>query len=252
MINLPSRLEELTKDDNVLTEEEIKTILKNNCLINKRDHNMVLSLLKRFKILRKISYGKNGDYYVIGKKKDEKIEEFNIEKKRLNMMLLSMKKTDENLTKEVAQLKKDHDQAKLLKSPKIKMILISFTAKIKTLKALRGRIMLMTQRIGQFNNAQTDIEMGNLLKNSNKILEEGAQDSLDVLKDAIHMGTQMEDMQNSINNILHDNTDMDDIEKMFNNLNDSVSIPEEISNKINEELTNSGIITAQGNHSYLI
>lgn len=246
LVNVPSILEDITKDDNVLIEKEIKFILKNHLFINERDHDMIISILKKFKIIRKVSSCQNNNYYIIGRKTDEKIEEFNLEKKKLNVMLKSMNKQDENLTKEVAHLKKDIEQAKILKSPKVKVMLISFSAKVKTLKALRGRIMLMTQKIGQFKNAQTDIEMGNLLKDNNKILEEGGKDSLDIIKNTIDIGTKMQDMQNFLKDIVTNNTQMDDIDKMFNELNDEISIPVEISNKINEDLTNSGILSKTG------
>ena len=242
MFDLPSTLEQLTKDDPVLSEDELESVLKNNCKTEKRDLYIVIELLLKFKLIRKVMLNKNQTYYLVGRKKDSKFEEFSIEKKKLGLMYEILKQKEDSLTREIYQLREDIKQAKIVKSPQLKLMMLTFTAKVKALKAMKGRLTIMNNRINQFNTAQDDIEMGKVLKDTNNVLEDGMQDSLDVIRDAINMGKEVDDMQNSLNDMLAENKTDKDIEDMFNKLDDDLKVPEDVKNNVENNLKDSGIL----------
>lgn len=185
------------------------------------DFEAVLHFLLKFKFVRKVTRGKE-ILYMVGSKSKENMERFQVDEKYLEMQLERMKQQEALFKEQIKKLKPQFEAVKkastALDKTRKQRIFMKIKKKIKDIKSLQQKMLFLTNRLEQFRNAQTDVEMKQILEETNKTLE-GREDVVGVLQNAVDLNHEMNEGQEQITGLLGDLTeDNDDILKAFNEL----------------------------------
>ena len=185
------------------------------------DLEAVLHFLLLFKFVRKITRGRE-IFYMIGSKSEDHLERFQVDEKYLEMQLERMKQQEAQQKQIILKLRPQYEAVKNSPSALAKTrkqgLLIKITRKVKAIKELQKKMLFLTNRLEQFRNAQTDVEMKMILEDTNKTLE-NREDVLGVIQNAAALNQEMSEGQEQISNLVGElGNNEEDILKAFNDL----------------------------------
>ena len=217
LAEIPEKLENFIKNQRVFREQEFKDLLREKFRIKNPDRKMIIYFLRKFNFVRKIVQNKKV-FYIVGEKRNKKIENFEINQKVLAMGLAKMVQKQQSLKEEVKNLYKKTKTVR--EKNTIKALKMECVAKARVLKALQGKIMMIQNQIDLSNTAQDDVNMKNLIQET-KIDTTVMEDAIETIREGVNIQQEIRDRQDELNNIIDTNNDVDvDLEKMFNALDE--------------------------------
>ena len=221
---IPLQLENLIQNQRVFQEQEFKDFLSEKFEISNPDRKMIMHFLRKFNFVRRVKRHKR-IFYIVGEKRDQKVENFEVDQKLLALGLAKMIQKEQTLKEEFKNLYK---KAKTIKEKnRIKSIKIECIAKAKILNRLKGKITMIRNQIDLAQTAQDDVNMKNLIQET-QIDPTILEDAVDTIQQGVTIQQEIRDQQQILGQVINQsNEDQEDILAMFNDLDGEGNITED-------------------------